>query len=142
MRQRGFTLIEIMVVVVIIGVLATLILPRVLGRQDEAFIAKAKSDVSALSSALKLYKLDSFHFPSTEQGVDALVAQPSGEPVPKNWKEGGYIERLPTDPWGGAYQYLYPGEHSEFDLWSMGADGQPGGEGVNADIGNWNLDER
>ena len=142
MRQRGFTLIEIMVVVVIIGVLATLILPRVLGRQDEAFIAKAKSDVSALSSALKLYKLDSFHFPSTEQGVDALVAQPSGEPVPKNWKKGGYIERLPTDPWGGAYQYLYPGEHSEFDLWSMGADGQPGGEGVNADIGNWNLDER
>ncbi|MDH3688954.1 MAG: type II secretion system major pseudopilin GspG [Gammaproteobacteria bacterium] len=142
MRQRGFTLIEIMVVVVIIGVLATLILPRVLGRQDEAFIAKAKSDVSALSNALKLYKLDSFHFPTTEQGIDALVTKPAGSPEPRNWKAGGYIERLPLDPWGNPYQYLFPGEHMEFDLWSFGADSQPGGEDVGADIGNWNLDQR
>ena len=142
MRQRGFTLIEIMVVVVIIGVLATLILPRVLGRQDEAFIAKAKSDVSALSNALKLYKLDSFHFPTTEQGIDALVTKPAGSPEPRNWKAGGYIERLPLDPWGNPSQYLFPGEHMEFDLWSFGADSQPGGEDVGADIGNWNLDQR
>ena len=142
MRQKGFTLIEIMVVVVIIGLLATLVLPRVLGRQDEAFIAKAKSDVRALSSALKLYKLDNFNFPSTEQGLEALINQPSGEPVAKYWKKGGYIDRLPADPWGNPYQYLSPGEKFEFDLWSTGADGQPGGEGVAGDIGNWNLEER
>ena len=132
-KSRGFTLIEIMVVVVIIGLLATLILPRVLGRQEEAFIAKAKSDVRALSSALKLYKLDNFKFPSTSDGLDVLVS---------GGKDGrGYIDRLPSDPWGNRYQYLFPGEKMEFDLWSYGADGQTGGEGVDADIGNWNLDE-
>jgi general secretion pathway protein G len=142
MRQRGFTLIEIMVVVVIIGLLATLILPRVLGRQEEAFVAKAKSDIRALSSALQLYKLDNFNFPSTEQGLDALVKKPSGDPPARNWKTGGYIERLPGDPWGSKYQYLQPGEKLEFDLWSLGSDGQPGGEGAASDIANWNLDEK
>lgn len=142
MRQKGFTLIEIMVVVVIIGLLATLILPRVLGRQEEAFVAKAKSDIRALSSALQLYKLDNFNFPGTEQGLDALVKKPAGDPPARNWKTGGYIERLPTDPWGNKYQYLQPGEKMEFDLWSLGSDGQPGGEAVASDIGNWNLDEK
>jgi general secretion pathway protein G len=142
MKQRGFTLIEIMVVVVIIGLLATLVLPRVLGRQDQAMIAKSKVDVHALSSALKLYKLDNFNYPSTEQGLEALVKQPAGDPPAKYWKKGGYIDRLPADPWGNAYQYLSPGEKMEFDVWSFGADGRSGGEGVSGEIGNWNLDER
>ncbi len=123
-----------MVVVVIIGLLATMILPRVLGRQEEAFVAKARSDIRALSSALKLYKLDNYKFPNTSEGLDALVA---------GAKDGrGYIDRLPADPWGNEYQYLFPGEKMEFDLWSWGVDGQTGGADANADIGNWNLDER
>ena len=138
-RQKGFTLIEIMVVIVIIGLLATLVLPRVMGRQEQAFIAKAQSDIQALSSALKFYKLDNFHYPSTDQGLQALVTTPSGDPVPKNWKKGGYIERLPNDPWGNPYQYLSPGEKMEFDLWSWGADGIEGGEEGDAEIGNWNI---
>jgi general secretion pathway protein G len=141
MRDKGFTLIEIMVVVVIIGLLATLVLPRVLGRQEEAFVAKAKSDIRALSSALKLYKLDNFNYPGTDQGLEALVSQPSGDPPAKNWKDGGYIERLPTDPWGYAYQYLSPGDKMDFDLWSNGSDGRPGGAKAAADIANWNLDD-
>jgi general secretion pathway protein G len=142
MKQRGFTLIEIMVVVVIIGLLATLVLPRVLGRQDQAMIAKSKVDVHALSSAMKLYKLDNFNYPSTSQGLEALVKQPGGDPPAKYWKKGGYIDRLPADPWGNAYQYLSPGEKMEFDVWSFGADGRSGGEGISGEIGNWNLDER
>jgi len=142
MRQRGFTLIEIMVVVVIIGLLATLVLPRVLGRQDQAMMAKARADVQALTSALKLYKLDNFNYPTTEQGLESLVKEPSGEPPARNWKKGGYIDRLPADPWGNAYQYLSPGEKMEFDVWSFGADGRSGGEGVKGEIGNWNLDQR
>ena len=138
-RQSGFTLIEIMVVIVIIGLLATLVLPRVIGRQEQAFIAKAKSDIQALSSALKFYKLDNFNYPTTDQGLQSLVKRPDTEPVPKNWKKGGYIERLPTDPWGNPYQYLYPGEKMEFELWSFGADGAEGGEDAAADIGNWNI---
>lgn len=142
MRQRGFTLIEIMVVVVIIGLLATLVLPRVLGRQDQAMIAKAKVDIQALSSALKLYKLDNFNYPSTEQGLESLTKPPGGDPPAKYWKQGGYVERLPADPWGNPYQYLSPGEKMEFDIWSFGADGRMGGDGTSAEIGNWNLDER
>ena len=138
-KQRGFTLIEIMVVIVIIGLLATLVLPRVMGRQEQAFIAKAQSDIQALSSALKFYKLDNFIYPSTDQGLEALVSLPSGDPVPKNWKKGGYIERLPQDPWGNPYQYIYPGERMEFEIWSYGADSIEGGEEGGADIGNWNI---
>lgn len=123
-----------MVVVVIIGLLATLILPRVLGRQEEAFVAKAKSDIRALSSAVSLYKLDNFRFPTTAQGLETLTG---------GSRDGrGYIDRLPADPWGNSYQYLYPGERMEYDLWSFGADGRTGGEGVDADIGNWNLDQK
>jgi len=139
MHQRGFTLIEIMVVVVIIGLLATLILPRVLGRQEEAMVAKATADIQALSSALKLYKLDNFNYPDTGQGLDALVSKPANA---KNWQQGGYIDRLPKDPWGNDYQYLFPGQKMEFDIWSFGSDGQNGGTEVAADVGNWNLDER
>jgi len=139
-KQHGFTLIEIMVVIVIIGLLATLVLPRVMGRQEQAFIAKTKSDIQALSSALKFYKLDNFYYPSTDQGLEALVKKPAVEPIPKHWKKGGYIERLPNDPWGNPYQYLSPGEKMEFDLWSYAADGVEGGEEGGADIGNWNID--
>ena len=139
-KQRGFTLIEIMVVIVIIGLLATLVLPRVMGRQEQAFIAKAQSDIQALASALKFYKLDNFLYPSTDQGLqrwshDLLT----GDPIPKHWKKGGYIERLPQDPWGNPYQYIYPGERMEFEIWSYGADGVEGGEEGGADIGNWNI---
>ena len=134
-RQGGFTLIEIMVVVVIIGVLSTLILPRVLGRQEQAFITKAESDIQSLTNALKLYKLDNYHYPTTDLGLEALVNNPGNQA--KNWKEGGYIDRLPKDPWGSDYQYLSPGEHGAFDLWSFGPDGTSGGDGNDADITNW-----
>ncbi|MDZ7841298.1 MAG: type II secretion system major pseudopilin GspG [Gammaproteobacteria bacterium] len=139
--QKGFTLIEIMVVVVIIGLLATLVLPRVLGRQEQAQVEKAKADIQALSSALKLYKLDNYNFPSTQQGLEALRREPGGDPPANNWKQGGYIERLPADPWGNEYQYLSPGQHGEFDLWSWGSDGKPGGDDAAADIGNWDPDD-
>ena len=137
--QRGFTLIEVMVVIVILGVLAALIVPKVMGRPDEARIVAAKQDIAAISQALKLYKLDNRRYPTTEQGLQALVEKPSAAPVPDNWKTGGYLEKLPKDPWGNPYQYLSPGVHGEFDVFSFGADGQTGGEGVDADIGNWML---
>jgi general secretion pathway protein G len=138
-RQAGFTLIEIMVVVVILGVLASLIVPKVMGRPDEARATAARQDISSLMQALKLYRLDNQRYPSTDQGLVALVERPSGEPQPRNWKAGGYIERLPDDPWGQSYQYLNPGVHGEIDVFSLGADGQPGGEGADADIGSWSL---
>lgn len=136
---RGFTLIEIMVVVVIIGLLAAIVAPKILGRTDDARAAKAKQDIRALESALELYKLDNFAYPTTQQGLESLVARPSGEPQPRNYKQGGYIKSLPKDPWGNTYQYLQPGARGEIDLFSLGADQKPGGEGSAADIGNWDL---
>jgi general secretion pathway protein G len=136
----GFTLIEVMVVVVILGILAAILVPKVMDRPDEARITKARQDIRVLESALNLYRLDNFTYPSTEQGLEALVQKPSGDPVPRRWKAGGYLERLPKDPWGGEYQYLHPGVRGSIDIYSLGADGQPEGEGVGADIGNWNLE--
>ena len=134
-KQRGFTLIELMVVLAIIGVLAALIVPNVLGRADEARVTAARTDVGNLMQALKLYKLDNQRFPSAEQGLNALIAKPTTEPVPGNWKP--YLDKLPNDPWGRPYQYMNPGIKGEVDVLSFGADGQPGGEGNNADIGSW-----
>lgn len=141
-RQRGFTLIEVMVVVVILAILATMVVPRIMDRPDDARITKAKQDIRQLESALKLYRLDNMSYPTTDQGLDALVEKPSSGPEPKNWREGGYVEGLPRDPWGSPYQYLRPGQHGDFDLYSLGADGELGGEGVDADIGNWQIGER
>ena len=138
--SNGFTLIEILVVVVILSVLAVLIVPRIMDRPDEARVIAAKSDVRAIISALKLYKLDSGVYPSTEQGLQALVKKPEIGDIPRNWKSSGYLDRMPRDPWKNDYQYLNPGLHGDIDVFSFGADGQPGGEGVNADIGSWNLD--
>ena len=142
-RARGFTLIEIMVVVVILGILAAIAVPRIMSRPDTARITKAKQDIRVMENALKLYRLDNYNYPTTEQGLEALIAPPIGEPEAKNWKEGGYLDRLPVDPWGNPYQYLYPGVKNEnsVDLYTLGADNRPGGEGPNADIGNWNLNE-
>ncbi|MDG1463319.1 MAG: type II secretion system major pseudopilin GspG [Gammaproteobacteria bacterium] len=136
-RDRGFTLIEIMVVVVILGILAALIAPSVINRIDDAQLVAAKQDIRAVESALKLYKLDNFRYPSTDDGLDALVTRPN-DPSAK-WPEGGYLSRLPKDPWNKPYLYLYPGNQGVFDIYSLGRDGQPGGEGLDADIGNWNL---
>jgi len=136
-RAAGFTLIEIMVVIVILGILAALIVPKVISRPDEARIIAAKQDVATLAQALRLYKLDNFAYPSTDQGLQALVVKPAAAPIPANWKAGGYLERLPKDPWGRDYRYLNPGRRGEIDIFSLGADGEPGGEGNDADIGNW-----
>lgn len=137
--QRGFTLLEVMVVVVILGILAALVVPKILSRPDEARAIAARHDIASLVQALKLYRLDNHRYPSTEQGLEALVARPASAPLAPNWKSGGYVERLPKDPWGNPYQYLNPGTHGEMDVFSMAADGTPGGEGNDADIGSWNL---
>lgn len=143
MRQRrrstgeGFTLIEVMIVLVILGVLAALIVPKIMGRPDEARVVAAKQDIATIAQALKLYKLDNRRYPSVEQGLEALVKRPTVEPLPPNWKS--YLERLPQDPWGNPYQYLNPGIHGEVDVLSYGADGKPGGEGFDADIASWAL---
>jgi general secretion pathway protein G len=126
-----------MVVIVILGILAALIVPKVISRPDEARIIAAKQDVATLAQALRLYKLDNFAYPSTDQGLQALVVKPAAAPIPANWKAGGYLERLPKDPWGRDYRYLNPGRRGEIDIYSLGADGEPGGEGNDADIGNW-----
>jgi len=136
-RNAGFTLIEVMVVVVILGILAAVIVPKIMDNPDKARVVKAKQDVQALKNALDLYKLDNFSYPSTDQGLQALVQKPSGSPEARNWKQGGYLDRLPKDPWRGDYQYLSPGVHASVDVYSLGADGRPGGDGINADIGNW-----
>lgn len=138
-RDRGFTLIEILVVIVILGVLAALVVPRFLDRPDEARNVATKTDLGTILTALKLYRLDNQRFPTTEQGLAALVAKPEQPPVPPNWKPGGYLERLPKDPWGRPYQYLNPGLKGEVDVFSFGADGQPGGTGIDADVGSWDL---
>ncbi|MCG6869900.1 MAG: type II secretion system major pseudopilin GspG [Gammaproteobacteria bacterium] len=138
-HQSGFTLIEIMVVVVILSILAAIVVPRIMDRPDEARIVKAKQDIRAMEAALNLYRLDNYSYPSTEQGLEALISQPTTPPEPPNWKEGGYVDRMPRDPWGNDYQYLSPGENGAFDLYSLGADGQLGGEGTAEDIANWDL---
>ncbi len=137
--SRGFTLIEVLVVVVILGILAGLIVPRIMDRPDQARVVAAKNDIHAITNALKLYRLDNGTYPSADQGLTALVRKPETGEVPRNWKSGGYLERLPKDPWGGDYQYLNPGIHGEVDVLSLGADRQPGGEGYNADIGSWDA---
>ena len=138
--QGGFTLIEIMVVVVILGILAALVVPQIISRPDEARVAKARQDIRAVESALKLYRLDNFQYPTTEQGLAALVDKPTTQPEPRNWKSGGYLDRIPTDPWGNVYHYRNPGEHGEIDVYTLGRDGRPGGDESDADIGNWALD--
>ncbi|WP_426195482.1 type II secretion system major pseudopilin GspG [Massilia sp. DWR3-1-1] len=136
-RARGFTLVEIMVVVVIIGILGALVVPKLMGRTGESRVTAAKVDISTLMQALKLYKLDNQRYPTTEQGLVSLVTKPTAGPAANGWKAGGYIDKLPKDPWGNAYQYMQPGVHGEVDLFSLGADGQPGGVGEDADIGSW-----
>ncbi len=133
----GFTLIEVLVVVVILGILAALIVPRIMDRPEQARVVATKNDIAAIMAALKLYRLDNGAFPSAEQGLRALVAKPEIGDIPRNWKPGGYLEHLPKDPWGTDYQYLNPGIHGEVDVLSFGADRQPGGDGYKADIGSW-----
>ena len=138
-QARGFTLIEILVVIVIIGILATLVVPKLMSRPDQARVVAAKQDIQTILQALKIYRLDNGRYPTTEQGLMALVKKPTSSPVPGNWKEEGYLEKPPRDPWGTAYQYLQPGAHGEVDVFSFGADGIAGGEGIDADIGSWQL---
>ena len=138
-RSAGFTLIEIMVVIVIIGLLAALVAPRVLSRPDEARTVAARQDIATILQSLKLYRLDNQRYPTSEQGLQALVTRSTVAPIPPNWKGGGYLERIPMDPWGHPYQYLNPGLHGEIDVFSLGADGAPGGEGIDVDIGSWQL---
>jgi general secretion pathway protein G len=136
---RGFTLIEVMVVLVILGILATLVVPRIMSRPDEARIIAAKQDINSIGQALKLYRLDNHAYPTTDQGLQALVTKPTAPPAPPNWKTGGYLDRLPKDPWGNEYKYLSPGvkNTNDVDIFSLGADGAAGGEGNDADIGSW-----
>ncbi len=138
--QSGFTLIEIMVVVVIIGLLAAVVGPKVFKNVGKANIAKVKTDIRAIESSLNLYRLDNFSYPSSDQGLQALVSEPGGSPEARNWQEGGYIPRLPKDPWGREYQYLSPGEQGEMDIFTYGKDGASGGSGEDADLSNWDLD--
>lgn len=135
--QRGFTLLEIMVVIVILGLLVAVVAPNVLQNQDKAMVGKARADVALLEQALDMYKMDNFVYPTTDQGLEALVSKPQSGPEPKRYDSNGYIKRLPKDPWGNPYQYLQPGEHNPIDVYSLGADGELGGEGLAADIGNW-----
>lgn len=137
-RSRGFTLIEIMVVVVILGILAALIAPNVISRIDDAQVTKVRQDIRAMEAALRLYRLDNFRYPTTQEGLEALVTPPQDPNA--RWPAGGYMDRVPRDPWNRPYLYLYPGNQGEFDIYTLGRDGQPGGEGLDAVIGNWNID--
>ncbi len=137
--QPGFTLLEVMVVVVILGILAALVVPKIISRPDEARVIAAKQDIASVLQALKLYRLDNQRYPTTEQGLQGLLTKPATSPIPPNWKPGGYVERMPKDPWGNPYQYLNPGVRGEIDVFSYGADGAAGGEANDADIGSWNL---
>lgn len=133
---RGFTLLEVMVVIVILGILASMVVPNLMGSQERANMQKAVSDINALETSLSMYKMDNYKYPSTEQGLEALVTETDIEPIPRRFPEGGYVKRLPNDPWGNEYQLLNPGEHGNMDVFSMGPDGEPG---TDDDIGNWNL---
>lgn len=139
--KGGFTLLEVMVVIVILGILASLVVPNLLSNKDKADQQKAISDIIALENALDMYRLDHGYYPSTEQGLDALVTKPIEQRSITSYREGGYIKRLPKDPWGNSYQYLNPGEKELIDIYSFGADGQEGGENIDSDIGNWNIQE-
>lgn len=139
--RAGFTLLEVMVVIVILGVLASLVVPNLLGNKEKADRQKAISDIVALENALDMYRLDNGRYPTTEQGLEALIQQPANMADSRNYRTGGYIKRLPKDPWGNDYQYLSPGEKGLSDVYTLGADGQENGEGAGADIGNWNLQE-
>ena len=143
-NKRGFSLVEILVVLVIIGLLVSIVAPNVLQRADEARVQKVRADFKNIETALKLYKLDNFNYPSTEQGLAALVEKPSMDPIPRNWKQGGYLEKVPDDPWGNPYKYLSPPEfgHGDYDIYTLGADGVTGGEDQNADLGNWQTDQK
>ena len=134
-RARGFTLIEVMVVVVILGIMAAILVPRIMDRPEQAQIIKAKQDIRVIESQLNLYRLDNFNYPTTDQGLEALVEKPTHGAEPRNYKQGGYLDRLPVDPWGVPYQYLSPGTHGSIDIYSLGPDGVPSDD----DIGNWNL---
>lgn len=135
---HGFTLIEVMVVVVILAILAAIVVPRILKRPEQAKIVAAKQDILSIQNAMSLYKLDNGFYPSTSQGIQALVSKPSTSPVPTNWAAGGYLEKMPTDPWGHAYHYMHPGEHGSIDIWS---DGPPSGDGAGKKIGNWQINQ-
>jgi len=135
-KQHGFTLIEIMVVVVILGILAAAVVPKIMSRPEQARIEKTKHDIGSFETALDIYKLDNYQYPSTDQGLEALVTKPSGSPQPRNYKKDGYIKKLKKDPWGKEYLYLFPGTHGDFDLYSLGPDSQPSDD----DIGNWNIE--
>ncbi|MDI9245295.1 type II secretion system major pseudopilin GspG [Marinobacter sp. CHS3-4] len=138
-KQRGFTLIEIMVVLVILGLLIAIVAPNIIGRGDEARVTAAEAQMRNIANALDLYRLDNSHYPSTQQGLEALVSKPSGSPEPRNWNPDGYMKSVPVDPWGAEYQYISPGTEGPYDLYSFGADGQEGGEGDNADISVWQV---
>lgn len=136
-RKAGFSLLELMVVLVIIGLLATIVVINVLPSQDRAMVEKARADIATLDQAIELYRVEMLVYPSTDQGLEALVEAPADPRLAARYREGGYIRRLPNDPWGNSYLYLQPGEHGQYDIYSLGADGRPGGEGQDADIGNW-----
>ena len=139
-KQSGFTLIEVIVVLVILGILASIVAPNVIGNVDKSRVVKAKQDIRALQSALQIYRVDNFKYPTTDQGLQALVEKPTSGDEAKNWQKGGYIPKLPKDPWQNEYQYISPGENGDYDLYTLGADGVPGGEDYNADISHLDLE--